>query len=157
VLALLTLFGDFNVPVFLYHHPVTVLAGVGIYLLGGSVYVFPKWYLYVTDHKRRYLDAREEFLAEKGLKNISEAKPGEWKEAFSRKASWGDRCIEFIPQVRNHKGRIMDWMMLWPFNFLWTLLNDPIKRFFQHVYYMIADALQNISNKVFADVSEDMK
>lgn len=155
-LAAIQLFGDVNVLAYLWHNPWQVVMGLAIYLMGGGIYVFPKWYLYVTDHKRKYLDLRDHFLAGKGCKDLSKVPDEyleEWQTEWARSA--GD--VEFRPLARNHKTRIMDWMILWPFNFLWTLLNDPIRRFFRHVYYQIAEALQRISDKVFADVVNDLE
>jgi hypothetical protein len=160
-LAALQLLGDVNVLGYVWENPWTILMGLGIYLSGGVPYVFFKWYLFVSDHKRKYLDLRNQWLENQGVqmpvvfdKLSDEIQSGwrkEWKEKHAR---WGD--TEFIPSVRKHKGRIIDWMILWPFSFLWTMLNDPIRRFFRHVYNHISESLQAISHKVFADVANDL-
>lgn len=164
-LAALQLFGDVNVLSYVWNNPTHILYGIAIYFLGGSIYVFPKWYLFVTDHKRKYLDFRDQFLIDKGLEPTSykgnplpdELVP-EFREVWGRQSHWSVPLdVEFRPKARNHKARIIDWMMLWPFNGLWTMLNDPVRRLFRHVYYQIADVLQGISDRAFADVVNDLE
>jgi hypothetical protein len=57
---------------------------------------------------------------------------------------------DFPPQVSQHKSDIMRWLCWWPFSFICTLLNDPLRRLYEAVYRNIADHLQSISDKMFS-------
>jgi hypothetical protein len=63
-------------------------------------------------------------------------------------------CFEYKPQPRKHKARILTWMTYWPWSFIWTMLNDPIKRFFKAIYYRLAAFLARMSDKMFADAEQ---
>ena len=63
---------------------------------------------------------------------------------------------EFNPQVKNHKDDIIRWMTFWPFSFAWTMLSDPIRKAFRHIFYAIQGTLQRISDKMFAKANMNL-
>ena len=65
------------------------------------------------------------------------------------------RVTNIPPKVSEHKALITSWMTYWPISALWTLINDPIVRLFDSIYYGIAEYLQAISNKKFAGIIKD--
>ena len=71
-----------------------------------------------------------------------------------------DRCIEehhnyvTAPNVSTHKSKIMVWMFYWPFSAVWTILDHPIKRIFVFIYGRIRSKLQEMSDKIFAPLTE---
>jgi hypothetical protein len=60
-----------------------------------------------------------------------------------------------VPQVGEHKSRIITWMAYWPFSMIWTLINDPIKRAFREIYNHISNFMQSISNRVFKSLVDE--
>jgi hypothetical protein len=159
-LGVLQCLSNVNVVMYLIQHPITLAIVIAIYLLGGSVWVFPKWWLFCHEHLRKYLELREKFQRDNKLA-IGEAVPIEyrdnWSEFYTRNNSYHEDHIVFKPEPGNYKNRIITWMTLWPISFLWTMLNDPIVRFFRHIYYEIAGVLRRISENVFKDVSQDFE
>lgn len=57
-----------------------------------------------------------------------------------------------IPKTSSHKGDIIAWMTYWPFSSLWTLINDPVKRFFKFMYSRFENLYQKMSDKMFTDI-----
>lgn len=76
---------------------------------------------------------------------------------YANNNGYYENSVVFKPEPGNYKNRIITWMTLWPLSFLWTMLNDPIVRFFQHIYYEIAGVLRKISDNVFKDVNRDFE
>lgn len=159
-LGILQCISDVNVLQFLWHNPVLILATTVCYLLGGCVWVFPKWWLFCKEHLRKYMDLREAFLRQSNLpagSAIPDEHKDNWAEYYKRNNGYYEsRCV-VKPEPGDYKNRIITWMTLWPLSFLWTMLNDPIVRFFQHIYYEISGVLRRISENVFKDVAQDFE
>lgn len=161
--GVLQCFSNVNVALFLWHNPFMVLVLLGVYLLGGCLWVFPKWWMFCREHLRKYVDVRDKFLGDHKLtpgSSIPEGLKDEWAKYYKDHNSYRyeeREQIVFKPEPRNYKNRITTWMTLWPLSFLWTMLNDPIVRFFQHIYYEIAGVLRKISDNVFKDVAQDFE
>lgn len=51
--------------------------------------------------------------------------------------------------VEDNKGRIVSWMTYWPWSMVWTLLNDPIRKLMQHIFYAMRGMLKKIAAKTF--------
>lgn len=58
------------------------------------------------------------------------------------------------PSLNDHKSTILTWMTFWPASLLWTLLNDPIRAAFRHIYISLSRTLQAISDHAFSRVSD---
>jgi len=58
------------------------------------------------------------------------------------------------PSVVDEKPRIMAWMIWWPLSAAWTIVDDPVRRLFQHIYHRIAGRLQAVSNRAFQDLKQ---
>jgi hypothetical protein len=118
------------VPMEILSHWAQILIVVGIYILMGIGYMIFKWKLFLHSEDRRV----REMIA-------------------NGKATLAD----FNPiLVKNHKSDIMRWMAWWPFSFVCTLLNDPIRRFFQMIYRYLADFLQAMSDRIFSKLRQEM-
>lgn len=91
------------------------------------------------------------------------------KYKFTQKQAWENHIeddgyglynmtyFQYKPNPRKNKGRIMMWMMYWPWSFIWTIINDPIKRMFKACFEYVSSLLAKISAKGFegADLPED--
>lgn len=62
------------------------------------------------------------------------------------KHSYGDKVSEI--SIESYTDRIINWMAYWPFSFLWTLLNDPIRRFCEFIVLNTKELYQNIANGI---------
>jgi len=58
------------------------------------------------------------------------------------------------PRPNDHKSMITMWMSFWPASLFWTLLNDPIRAAFRHIYASLVRTLQDISNRAFSHVAD---
>jgi hypothetical protein len=48
-------------------------------------------------------------------------------------------------------------MTYWPWSALWTLINDPVRRFFCWIYEQISGVLQEISDRAFQNIENEME
>lgn len=58
------------------------------------------------------------------------------------------------PRPNDYKATILTWMTFWPASLFWTMLNDPIRAAFRHIYANLSRTLQEISNKAFKDITQ---
>ena len=103
-----------------------------IYLIGGILWGVAKWYFFASEAASFY----------RGLPDNEKRRHG----------SHHPRYRSLPLTVSEHKQRIVTWMTLWPWSALWTLLSDPLVKFYNFVYDRIAKSLQAISDRLFADI-----
>lgn len=156
VLVALQLFSNVDVIGHIRDNPVWIILGIVLYAIGGVAWVFPKWWMFVNDHRRKYTELRDEFLEANKLQPGDKI-PEELKDTWHNKLNYRHVSVEFKPNHRHHENRILTWMILWPISLAWTMLNDPVVRFFRYVYGEIAGVLQRISDNAFKDVEDDFK
>ena len=160
--CLFQFFGDIPVLVYLWHNPLVALAGLGVWLFVSVPWAFTKWWMFVRDNSGRYDEILGEFLEQPAYREWSKDPNGftadqkvTWKLYFdqhSRMDDWYEyNRVEFDPSPRTHKADIMTWMMFWPWSLLWTLLNDPIRKFFRHCYYYMVSWLESIRDYYWKD------
>lgn len=126
---------------------------VAVYFTMGVIWSVVKWYFAVARRVENYEEWKEEFLRYNGIKNISDL-TGVLREQFIRDASI--RGFTRTPQVSEHKATILMWMSYWPISAPATLLNDPVRKMFRMAYRNIAAQLQNMSDRMFRTVTNDM-
>jgi hypothetical protein len=107
----------------------------------------------VSDRKDLDRDRWQRELAEK--KKNPEFKKEVW-QAHVQDGAYCGISFEFKPDPRHHKGQILMWMTYWPWSFVWTMINDPIKKAFKAIYYRIVDSLKSISESSFKDAEADL-
>lgn len=167
VLLALQFFG--NVPVFtwMWNNPGKTGTFAALFFPVGVAWAIAKWWLFVRDNLFRYNEILEEFLATHKRKGFPED-PNQftleqkvaWKDYFDRHSYQDDTYeyvrVEFDPKINEHKLDIMTWLMFWPWSFLWTLLNDPIRKLCKHLYYWMKGVLQKISDIYWGNVRGHM-
>lgn len=133
------------------------------YFVLGAVWGIVKWYLFVKkaalDSEEKYRDFRMAFLRRSGVPDatLETQVPGNLRKAWQtelneRRTYYSGGITVEVPVARQHKGTILNWMTFWPASLTWTLLNDPVRAAFRHIYSHIARTLQDISNRAFADM-----
>lgn len=157
VLAALALFGDFNALAWIRAHAVGFCVGLGVYLAFGTVFAVFKWWRFVGRLRDTYDEAKARYLQTHGLAGpgIPVEYRGDWRNHVRQYVR--DLRGDFPPQARSYKGKIVSWMTYWPWNLLWTLINDPIRRLFKAIFQMIQGILQGISDRAFQDTADDFK
>jgi hypothetical protein len=151
-----------NVPVFpwMWQHWDYCLYIVLGWLGFAAPWAIVKWTLFVRDNSIRYdeilqtfLDGRQGWPANANAFTVEQKV--EWKEYFDLNSHQDDAYeyvkVEFTPRARNHKADIMGWMVFLPFSFLWTILNDPIRKLFREMYRIIVGWLDSITNRYWKD------
>ena len=79
-----------------------------------------------------------------------------WYLLLLRKKETIINC-ESIPSAKNYKKDIIVWMSYWPWSMVWTILNDPIKRFFNYVYLKFSTLYQKLADMMFEDIIVERK
>lgn len=54
-----------------------------------------------------------------------------------------------VPQVKDFKSDILVWMTYWPFSAFWTVIDNPVRWIFNHIFGRIRGGMQKMADKVF--------
>ncbi len=167
-----TLFlGNISWLTWVFQNPLYFGLGVLGYLTVGVGWGIGKWWIYVRDCSLRYRRERREWLERRAELPKGVSGVPEWREALRTgvlmggvKKAWQDYVRDRYygkkitkPMANRCKGQITVWMTYWPWSALWTLVNDPVRRFFCWVYEQLSDMLQAISNRAFQDIENEME
>jgi hypothetical protein len=125
------------------HNMGTIAIAIAVYLSVGVLYGVVRYMFYV--HK--VADKLDTYAHRYGYNTKALTK----KQASDFALNAGLR--NFPMKVADSKGRITFWMIYWPFSAPWTLINEPVTRFFNFAYGRIAGLLQGIANRAFRGVT----
>jgi len=157
--AALWLFGDFNVLQAIADNPLVAVGCIVGYLLLGTGWSFGKWWFYLKRCRREYDRIRADFMRQQKIEGdtIPADKRKAWREYWAHHVSYDYLSQRDDPRPRagQHKGRIMTWMVYWPWSMVWTIINDPIKRAFKEIFLRLKAVYQAIADHVFKGVDED--
>lgn len=149
--SLLWLLGVFNVFGYMAKNPWKSPLYVGGYFVAGALWSVVKWYVYVINQRSRYDDARANFL-----ENIN-VKSGSLTDEL--KIKWETHLemirLEVKPQARKHMGKLLTWATYWPWSFLWTFVDDFVKRVFKLILLRLQAVYQSISDYAFKGTEND--
>lgn len=182
LIAIYTLFSDFNPFVWVATHPIQFGLGLVAYFIpmGLLVGMF-KWYLFILEAKEKNEEVKQEWIKNKLYrlqhehdgsedtrdkiaayqKAINEGKLNEyiwdeWKIYEEKYLEWryADGFIRPItrPVAKDNKNRIIAWIVWWPAVGLWSIINDPLYRIGRWIYRSFAGFLDRISAYVWKDV-----
>lgn len=56
--------------------------------------------------------------------------------------------------VREHKARIMTWLMFWPWSLVWWAFHDLITKIFEEIYRLMSTQLQRIADYGVRDINK---
>ena len=141
-------FGDWNPLPGMIADPLGIVMLVVYYFGGGAVWSVIKWYFHSLNIRDKYREVKARFFDHNGIvgDKIPQKLIQDWEHTVAR-----NFMGSVPPKALENKGKIMMWMTHWPFSFVWTVLNDPIRRAFQAIYSRVAGLLQKISDMVFKD------
>jgi hypothetical protein len=133
-------------------HPITwvrenqilLLEIIGAYFVMGIIWGVVKYMFFLKGVQQRL----REFRASRDIMG-----PLKEKDRVDFIASERYRIKSLPPRVRDSKKQIIFWMTYWPFSMPWTLINEPVKKFFNYVYHKLAGMLQGMSDRLFRDIS----
>jgi hypothetical protein len=142
------------------HHPFQLVALLVLYFVIGGIWSVWRWFLFVRDKVRQYLDMRNKWLQYKGqtqFKCIPDELKEEWTKYLDDKYTGdGRKDLTKTPLVRDYKYKIMGWIGWWPISAGLWLLEDLVRGVIRSIYEYIHDWLQNISNRMFISVRQDL-
>lgn len=153
----------FGVDVFhILHHPMMLLAAIGLYFPIGACWSFFRWYMFVHAKLEKYVEFKTEWLVSKGQTSF-ESIPDHLKEEWikylegGRSSNYTDfKDMVKPPLVRDNKSRILRWIGYWPISAMAWVFNDMVRGFCKMIYSRIANWLQSIANSVFEKVKKDL-
>jgi len=170
-LATVVFLGNTSWLTYIIENPLSIGLLSGAYLLIGVLWGISKWWIYLHDVSARNRAERYDWVARRKAQLTTHNEDYEaWKAACVNpprrwpdvvKTAWkkyvkveyyGDTITK--PMVSNSKARITAWMTYWPWSALWTLINDPIRRFYRWAYTQLRGLLQGMSDKAFQDLDE---
>ena len=160
VIGLLCWLSGVNPLVWSATNPFLTIFIVVLYFVAGTWWGWTKWRLHVRAQKRKSNDLKEAFLIERKIPYRIDAPipaelHGEWVTFLKQRGL--PRSL--APAVKQNKARILAWMSYWPVSFVWTMIDDPVYRLFQSMYYRISENLQKYANEEFKniDVGSDVE
>jgi|GEM_PF-5566044 len=133
-IALIHLFGNVNIFAWMKEHPYELLRWITLYAIIGTCWGIGKFYFYNASAKRAIDKYKPKFY--KNFKNkewqSEEEMDREWKRYLHSKLT--DRqhqCLDLEGQA----SKVIFWISYWPVSSFWTILNDPLRRFGEWIYY----------------------
>lgn len=150
------LFGLPSLVEFLRGHGVWLLAYVGAYVGVGIGWSFVKWFSYLMSFRDAFREQKDLFCKKVGLDSslpVPEDRMKEFEEHLSH-VSWNNNHRSQLfsrerPRATRNKARITAWAAFWPFSFLGTLLNDPVRRLINFLFNQFKALYQKMSDWVF--------
>lgn len=112
-----------------------VIQTILTYLVIGILWGFVKWFFYVKKIKEEYLEFTK-----------------------NNKRSKTDILMKFgdiPPKASSNKEKIINWISLWPFNILWTLVSDFLTNLFNAIYKSFSGIFQKISDNQFNEILKE--
>jgi hypothetical protein len=158
-------FHVYSVVDFIRDNGVFTLAYAGAYVVVGIAWSFGKWFSYLMSFRDAFRTQKEAFLKSKGLSGLVPTAPvpqelqAEFKEFVQHNARWTDQHRSQLfdmerPRASKNKARITAWACYWPFSFVGTLLNDPVRRLFNLLFNWFKALYQQMSDWVFRNDGE---
>jgi hypothetical protein len=153
-------FHTYSVIDFVRDHGVWTLVYVAGYLVVGVAWSFAKWFSYLMSFRDAFREQKEAFFKSKGLEGLLSTAPipdehlAAFKQFVHENVGWHSphrnqlQLLERPRAIRN-KTRITAWASFWPFSFVGTVLNDPVRRLFNFLFNWFKALYQQLADYVF--------
>lgn len=158
-LLLLAWLGDFNLWTVITHNPLWAVALFFAYVALGVGWSFWKWWFFVTDKRDKFLELKAEYerVTKDGRSKTETITSDEYNRLYY---SLDHLCREMElskkPRAKDNKARILTWTIWWPWSFIWTLVDDPLKKFFKYIYKKLQATYQKIADSIYKGVDENI-
>jgi hypothetical protein len=133
-------FGILDTWGFIKIHPFMTLGIIAGYFLIGTLWGIIKWIVYV---KNQVDEIKEKFRLYCEYTKIPED-ASSWN-AYKQSS----RISLDPPRISSHKEVFFGWILFWPLSFIYTILNDTIRKICNKIYNLMASKLQAISNRIY--------
>lgn len=153
-------------------HVAQTLAFAGIYIVAGVAWSFMKWFSYLISYRDKWREAKEEDAKNMphwiedaknephwingGVAGGDRSPPDSqeaWESYVTSRRGYRLKAFSFSkPQASDNKAKITAWMAFWPFSFLGTFINDPIRRLFNFLFSSFKKLYQQMSDHLFKDL-----
>lgn len=156
-IVVLNVFGDAGTFEWITTNPLWTAAIAGGYLLLGVFISVVKWEWFVSDARDlvqdQMLNVKNEFRRQYEMDTKTSADDRPFDEKIKPKfQTW--LKAHYAPKVREHKQRVINWMVFWPFVTLGMLFDDILRRMFASIYKTIQNYLQRRSDRAFETLQD---
>jgi hypothetical protein len=157
-LAAIHLFGNASLFSEVRDNPEYLYIGLPAFFAVGAAWALVKWWFFVKRSALEYRERRMAFLDGKGLTAtldtpVPDSLKAQWGDFQGRRVRVGRRIVQTSakPLARENKGRIITWMVYWPFSMAWTVLDEP----WRLIYEAMSRLFQRISDRIWSDFDAD--
>lgn len=151
---------DFNVLEYVWHHPLNLFMGIVAYAIVGVLWSLVKfrWYMFIK--RERYDILKHNFMILKdqpeGTAVIPDELKADWATYLTEKGPYYDRFYYLrSTDVTENQGRIVSWIAYWPFSFIFTILNDPLRKIGNAIFQTLKSTYISIAKSAFKGVEDD--
>lgn len=118
---------DIEVWAWIKENPGKLAKYIGIYIVIGLAYSFIKYYFILNDMKKYVKELRVKWdsMSKSQQSNDLPVHITDFKGYVQHKSSYG-RSTSFEGSAK----KLSFWAAFWPTSLIWTMLNDPIRKFF---------------------------
>jgi hypothetical protein len=139
-------FGGNNIVSLILAQPWVVVALFAGYFVLGTVWGVLKWAIYVRGKRDELIDKIRNFCTSRNMPFNLPIDKDLW-DAYCK-----HHTVEGIPKIHEHKTLFMRWVGFWPLNLVFTLFNDLFRNICRHIYYSLAQHLQQMADRIFGTV-----
>jgi hypothetical protein len=131
------------------HYLELLLFFIGYLIVGTGWYVF-KWFRYVKEELTRCRKFKNDFLKSKKVEGnlIPKELLKEWEKELDG--------VDWPPSPSKHRDDLIRWIIVWPVDVLWAILEDFFVWVGEKLYSLIGKLYKSISDKMFEDMRKDL-
>ncbi len=136
---------NFNIVSWMGTNPWGFVKYLVLYIIAGIIFAISKFWFYLQEAKRKFDTRFRDFLDENRLNNKMTfvELPDEYK---ARCSSWMSGVM--LPTLRDSTSSIVFWMAYWPWVGLWTLINNPLRWFYEEIKYQLGGLFKGLHQKI---------
>jgi hypothetical protein len=155
VVVLFAVWSDFWSFKWIFANPGSIFLFLLGYAFIGAVYSILKYFFYLTDKRRRWDKAFTEYCERiADLKGADKLKFSELPDGHKKGASdhiQNRLGYSSLPRFTESTRQVVFWMSYWPWSLFWTLLNNPIRWFFEEIKSGLIGVYRGMHSKIIGD------
>lgn len=158
---ILAVMGGPNILLLTLSDPLQALTLLAFYFLAGAFWSIVKWGYFVLNRRDLYNKHKRDFFQRHNVPFLTTVVPENLRTEFKYSFSWdfikgGGRLYD-APQVRDNLERLFIWMAYWPTSFVWTMINDPIRKLWNWIFRSLRGIYDTISNRLYKNIAADLE